>query len=97
MNEAVVLDLIERIYAEDVRLWDAFLERLTDTLHGTFASLIFEDFQSHHASVARAVRIAPDDLRNYEEHYVATNLLIPAAAPLLRCGASSRARVACRE
>ena len=36
-REGVVLDLIERIYAaaEDPRLWNTFVERLADTVHGT--------------------------------------------------------------
>src|SRR6476620_10234134 len=90
MSRAEILcDLIERIYAaaEDARLWHVLLERLTETLHGSFASLIFEDFRSHRASAAWAVRVPSEDLRRYEEYYAAINPLIPAAAPFLQRGA----------
>jgi DNA-binding CsgD family transcriptional regulator len=63
-----LLRLIERVYAApgSAEGWQAVLNDLYTSFHGSGANFIAHDFTSHQASVAVTAGFAPEDIRKYE-------------------------------
>lgn len=74
LSDRILLELVESAYAaaEDVALWQVFLSRLSDVLGATGALLMHHDLVRD-GGVAAAVRIDPDAVRVYNEHFHAVD------------------------
>jgi DNA-binding CsgD family transcriptional regulator/PAS domain-containing protein len=71
-SESVLLRLIASIYdaAGDPQLWPVFLERFAEAVGGAATLMFLYDVKGHNGNVAATVRLDPEDLRKYGEHYI---------------------------
>lgn len=71
-SESLVLSLIAGIYdaAGDPQLWPVFLEQFAEAVGGVATLMFLYDVKGHDGNVAATVRLDPEDLRKYGEHYI---------------------------
>jgi DNA-binding CsgD family transcriptional regulator len=71
-SESALLSLIASIYdaAGDPQLWPVFLERFAGTVRGAATLMFLYDVKGRDGNVAATVRLDPEDLRKYGEHYI---------------------------
>lgn len=88
VTEVAVLDLIERIYsaAEDPRLWNPFLNRLSEAVHAKVTAFVSEDFRIGKANVTKGVRFEGPISIEYEQYYASRNVWMMAGKETFRTG-----------
>jgi DNA-binding CsgD family transcriptional regulator/PAS domain-containing protein len=72
MRDETLLRIIGEIYdaGGDPRKWAGVLTSISDALGGVGASLLVHDLRSSSGGIAASVRVDPEALRLYGEHYV---------------------------
>jgi DNA-binding CsgD family transcriptional regulator/PAS domain-containing protein len=66
-----LLRIVQHIYhtVEEPRCWPAVLAEIADALHGGVAALLYHDLQAHHGGLNESVRLAPDAVDSYQQHF----------------------------
>jgi DNA-binding CsgD family transcriptional regulator/GAF domain-containing protein len=72
VSQDVLLRIVGHIYEAggDATLWTGVLTSISDALNGAGASLLIHNLQSTTGAIAASVRVDPQALREYGEHYV---------------------------
>lgn len=70
-GDASTLRIVEHIYqtVEDPSAWPAVLAEISDALHGGVAALLYHDVRAHHGGLNQSVRLAPDAIDVYQQHF----------------------------
>ena len=87
-SETVLLRLVASIYdaAGDPQLWSVFLEQLAETVGGAATLMFLYDVKGHDGNIAATVRLDPEDLRKYSEHYIQVDQWGIQGAHLIKSG-----------
>ena len=75
LRESDLSNLIGQIYdaAQNAQLWGRFLESAADALEAGASALLHQDRRSQNDQVAVSIRLDPDLVRQYLEHYASVN------------------------
>jgi DNA-binding CsgD family transcriptional regulator/PAS domain-containing protein len=70
-HDAATLRIVEHIYQtlEDPASWPAVLAEISDSLHGGVAALLYHDVRAHHGGLNQSVRLAPEAVDVYQQHF----------------------------
>lgn len=70
-RDAAVLRLVEQIYqtVENPSSWSAVLAEISDALGGGVAALLYHDVRAHHGGLNESVRLAPEAIDVYQQHF----------------------------
>jgi DNA-binding CsgD family transcriptional regulator/PAS domain-containing protein len=87
-SETVLLRLVASIYdaAGDPQLWSVFLEQFAETVGGAATLMFLYDVKGHDGNIAATVRLDPEDLRKYSEHYIQVDQWGIQGAHLIKSG-----------
>lgn len=71
MHDASILRIVQRIYqtVETPGEWPAVLAEISDLLHGGVAALLYHDVRLHHGGLNHSVRLAPEAIDAYQQHF----------------------------
>ncbi len=88
ISDANLLELVTLIYeaAEDSSRWTVFLERFAAAIGSEGTALWIENSCCSEPQITAAVRLDPVYLREYEEHFAATNVWLPLCNRRFRPG-----------
>jgi DNA-binding CsgD family transcriptional regulator/PAS domain-containing protein len=71
MRDTATLQLVERIYQtlDEPTSWPAVLAEISDSLNGGVAALLYHDVRAHHGGLNESVRLAPEAVDVYQQHF----------------------------
>jgi DNA-binding CsgD family transcriptional regulator len=71
ISHSAVLRLVEHIYqtVNDPASWPAVLAEISDALNGGVAALLYHDVRAHHGGLNQTVRLAPEAIDVYQQHF----------------------------
>lgn len=66
-----ILRIVEHIYqtVDDPSTWPAVLAEISDAVKGGVAALLYHDVRSHHGGLNQTVRLAPEAIDVYQQHF----------------------------
>jgi DNA-binding CsgD family transcriptional regulator/PAS domain-containing protein len=70
-RDVSILRIVEHIYqtVDDASAWPSVLAEISDALGGGVAALLYHDVRAHHGGLNQTVRLAPEAIDVYQQHF----------------------------